>query len=60
MSRDKEYALDVKRYRWLRTKALWDSHKFPIPPEFSFPEAALFDQGMMMDAAIDAAMRKEK
>jgi len=50
--------MDAKRYRWLKAQILRNSHKFPIPKDFTFPEGALFNQSKMIDAAIDAAMKE--
>ena len=47
---------DAERYRWFRTRCLWDADSFPWPKDFEYPDAALDDQGMMLDAAIDAAV----
>tara|TARA_R110000868_G_scaffold313659_1_gene574623 strand:+ start:2344 stop:2691 length:348 start_codon:yes stop_codon:yes gene_type:complete len=48
---------DAERYRWFRSKSLWDADSFPWPKDFEYPEPCLWDDGEMLDAAIDAARK---
>ena len=48
---------DAERYRWFRSKRLWDADSFPWPKDFEYPEPCLWDDGKMLDAAIDAARK---
>lgn len=48
---------DAERYRWFRSKRLWDADQFPWPKDFEYPEPCLWDDGEMLDAAIDAARK---
>ena len=48
---------DADRYRWFRSKRLWDADSFPWPNNFEYPEPCLWDDGEMLDAAIDAARK---
>ena len=48
---------DAERYRWFRSKRLWDADQFPWPVGFEYPEPCLWDEGEMLDAAIDAARK---
>lgn len=48
---------DAERYRWFRSKRLWDADSFPWPKDFEYPEPCLWDDGEMLDAAIDAARK---
>jgi hypothetical protein len=48
---------DAERYRWFRSKRLWDADQFPWPKDFEYPEPCLWDEGEMLDAAIDAARK---
>ena len=48
---------DAERYRWFRSKRLWDSDSFPWPVGFEYPEPCLWDDGEMLDAAIDAVRK---
>ena len=49
---------DAERYRWFRLKRLWDADSFPWPKDFEYPEPCLWDDGEMLDAAIDAVRKK--
>ena len=49
---------DAERYRWFRSKRLWDADQFPWPKDFEYPEPCLWDEGKMLDAAIDAVRKK--
>jgi len=49
--------VDAERYRWFRSKRLWDADSFPWPVGFEYPEPCLWDDGEMLDAAIDAARK---
>lgn len=49
---------DAERYQWFRSKRLWDADSFPWPKDFEYPEPCLWDDGEMLDAAIDAARKK--
>lgn len=49
---------DAERYRWFRSKRLWDADQFPWPKDFEYPEPCLWDDGEMLDAAIDAVRKK--
>ena len=49
---------DAERYRWFRSKRLWDADSFPWPKDFEYPEPCLWDDGEMLDAAIDAVRKK--
>ena len=55
-----EYKKDAMRYRWFRDKGLWDADAFPFPTGFEFVDAVCDDQGLMLDAAIDAARGEVK
>ena len=48
---------DAERYRWFRSKRLWDADQFPWPKDFDYPEPCLWDDGEMLDAAIDAVRK---
>ena len=48
---------DAERYRWFRSKRLWDADQFPWPKDFEYPEPCLWDDGEMLDAAIDAVRK---
>ena len=48
---------DAERYRWFRSKRLWDADQFPWPKDFEYPEPCLWDEGEMLDEAIDAARK---
>ena len=48
---------DAERYRWFRSKRLWDADSFPWPKDFEYPEPCLWDDGEMLDAAIDAVRK---
>jgi len=48
---------DAERYRWFRSKRLWDADQFPWPVGFEYPEPCLWDDGEMLDAAIDAVRK---
>jgi len=48
---------DSERYRWFRSKRLWDADQFPWPKDFEYPEPCLWDEGEMLDAAIDAVRK---
>lgn len=49
---------DAERYRWFRLKRLWDADSFPWPKDFEYPDPCLWDEGKMLDAAIDAVRKK--
>lgn len=51
---------DAERYRWFRGRCLWDADAFPWPVGYEYPEEVLDDHGMMLDAAIDAAIAEVK
>ena len=48
---------DAERYRWFRSKRLWDADQFPWPKDFEYPEPCLWDEGKMLDAAIDSVRK---
>ena len=48
---------DAERYRWFRSKRLWDADSFPWPKDFEYPEPCLWDEGEMLDAAIDSVRK---
>ena len=48
---------DAERYRWFRSKRLWDADQFPWPKDFEYSEPCLWDDGEMLDAAIDAVRK---
>ena len=48
---------DAERYRWFRSKRLWDADQFPWPKDFEYPDPCLWDDGEMLDAAIDAVSK---
>jgi hypothetical protein len=59
LSENMELRKDAERYRWFRTRTLWDADAFPFPKDFVFDEAIVFNEGLMLDAAIDAAKENE-
>lgn len=52
-----EYKRDAERYRWLREQDCVDWDQFQYADGFEFPDEVLDDEGAMVDAAIDAAIR---